>query len=539
MDLPSREIAESEVEDLPLADEIVEGAEALLERGHFVEAVKIIEIDSIRFKAPEARFHGVSKVIPRAPSFVRPFACGEIPLGRKEDFITFVPNELAEDLFGGSLRVDIGRIKMKDPGFASATIERRRGLAIGFTAEAHRPKRESRTSYARLAYEFCLHDAIMRSLGKRRISPQAGSILGISAGMIPLIHPLISEEAIARVGEILRSGMLVQGEEVRAFEESLAQFVGRKHAIAVSSGTAALELALRAAELPPSSEVLIPGLSWPSPANITLALGLKPRFVDVDPAEWNARSAAFKDARSDRTSAAIVIDQFGSPVRQRELRETLDGLFIIEDAACAIGSRGDEAMAGGFGRISCLSFHPRKILTTGEGGACLTDDDALAERLRALRNHGQREPGEFILASGNYRLTEFAAVLGRAQLPRLSEEIEARRAIHERYQRALAGAFAFQRPPPESACNHQTLGLLLPEGCARERVLNELRESGIMCTRLSYALHRIPTLGKHPRLPNAEEIEARGIAIPCHGGLSARDVEFIVERLLRAASATS
>lgn len=352
--------------------------------------------------------------------------------------------------------------------------------------------------------------------------------------MIPLIHPLISEEAIARTGEILRSGQLVQGEEVRAFEESLASFVGRKHAIAVSSGTAALELALRAAALPRGAEVLIPGLSWPSPANIAIAHGMEPRFVDVDPKEWNARGKGFAALRGEKTQAAIVIDQFGSPIRQRELRGALEGLFIIEDAACAIGARGDEGMAGSFGHISCLSFHPRKILTTGEGGACLTNDDELAERLRALRNHGQRGPGEFILASGNYRLTEFGAALGHAQIPALKGEIEARRRIRRRFVEALGDRVEFQEIAPGSETNVQTLGLLLPPHQERDTFLEALRGAGVMCTRLSYALSRIPTLGAHPPLPIAESIEEHGIAIPCHGGLGERDIDFIIERLSEA-----
>ena len=358
--------------------------------------------------------------------------------------------------------------------------------------------------------------------------------------MIPLIHPLITEEAIARVGAILRSGMLVQGDEVRAFEEALAARVGRKHAIAVSSGTAAIELALRAAELPAGAEILIPGLSWPSPANIAMAHGYRPRLVDVDLDEWNARGEAYAAARNERTAAAIIIDQFGSPVRQRELREALDGLVVIEDAACALGSSGEERMAGAFGLISCFSFHPRKILTTGEGGACLTDDDAIAERLRALRNHGQRAPGEFIVASGNYRLTEFAAALGSAQLPRLEDEIAARRRVSDRFRSALSEIFTPQRIAGGAQSNMQTFGLLLPAEIAksereRDEFLAALRESGVMATRLSYALHRIETLGRHPRLINAEAIETRGVAIPCHGGLSEQDVEFIIERLLGAA----
>lgn len=338
---------------------------------------------------------------------------------------------------------------------------------------------------------------------------------------------MIDEATIERATSVLRSGRLVQGPEVEAFERALAERTGRRHAICVSNGTSALELAFRALGLEPGSEILVPSLTWPSPAHAARALGLEVRLVDVDAEEWNARASHFREKRTPRTKAAVVIDQFGFPVRQAELREALDGLVVIEDAACALGSRGELVPGGGFGHVSCLSFHPRKIVTTGEGGACLTDDDALAAELRALRNHGQAAPGVFTVAAGNHRLTDFAAAMGRAQLDRLDEEIERRRAIADALRRALP-SLAFQREAPGTAANVQTLGALLPAGLGRDEAIAALRARGVEAGRLSYALSRLPTVAVDQPAPNAEAIEDRGVALPMFGALTDHEVERIV-----------
>ncbi|HEX5659048.1 MAG TPA: aminotransferase class I/II-fold pyridoxal phosphate-dependent enzyme, partial [Polyangiales bacterium] len=200
--------------------------------------------------------------------------------------------------------------------------------------------------------------------------------------MIPLTVPALGSEEIAAAERVLRSGMLVQGREVQQFESELAQRTQRRHAIAVSSGTAALELALRALGVGPGDEVLVPALTWPSPGHAVLAVGASVGLVDVDPEEWNAHAFEL----GPRTRAVIAIDQFGNPARQRELASL--AVPLIVDAACSLGSSYEGRPCGSFGAIATMSFHPRKVLTTGEGGACLTDDDALAERISVLANYG-------------------------------------------------------------------------------------------------------------------------------------------------------
>lgn len=349
--------------------------------------------------------------------------------------------------------------------------------------------------------------------------------------MIRLSRPWTGEEESAAVLAVLESGMLVQGAQVARFEALLAARSGRGEAIATSSGTAALELALRAIDVGPGDDVLCPALTWPSPAHAIRLVGARPVLVDVDPAEWNSTGAALAAARTAATRAAIVIDQFGCPVRAREILDALPDLPIVEDAACALGSRTDLGPCGSVGVVSCMSFHPRKVITTGEGGVCLTDDGAIAERIRALRNHGQTAPGVFVEPAANLRLTELAAAIGVAQMSRLDAIVASRRALHARYREALP-KLVFQACPKGGRDNAQTAGALLPEGATeldRDRFVAALRDEGVEAGRLSYALGRLPSVGwDGPALPISESIVARGVALPLHPALTQEEIARVI-----------
>jgi perosamine synthetase len=361
--------------------------------------------------------------------------------------------------------------------------------------------------------------------------------------MIPLARPLLGAEELAEIAAVLRSGMLVQGARVAAFEVAVAAYTGRRHAIAVSNGTTALELALRAVEVGRGDCVLCPDLTWPSPAHAILACDAEPVLVDVDLAEWNAGPAQLLQARAQQPRAAIVIDQFGNPARVPEIAAALPGVPLIVDAACSLGSRLGDVPCGGLGVIACTSFHPRKVITTGEGGMCLTDDDALAERLRELRNHGQSGPGRFSRASGNARLTEVAAAMGSVQMQRLAGIVSERRALAVRYAQALAALpVGLQRSAPGALPNHQTFGLLLgPDKTSadRDRVVEALIARGIQAGALSYALHRLPQLAASARaaagqarsLEASASIATRGFAIPLFPGLDEPDQDKVIAAL--------
>lgn len=365
--------------------------------------------------------------------------------------------------------------------------------------------------------------------------------------MIPLTVPALGDEEVAASARVLRSGMLVQGREVQAFESALALSAHRRHAIAVGSGTAALELALRALEVRAGDEVLCPALTWPSPAHAVLGSGAELGLVEVDRDEWNATEQGFAAARTARTRAAIVIEQFGYPARHAAIEAALPGVALIVDAACSLGASYAGAPCGSHGIIACTSFHPRKVLTTGEGGACLTDDDLLAERLRALRNHGQTLPGVFVCAAGNQRMTELAGAIGSVQMHKLPHLVAARRRLAEQIRSAFPGR-SWQRAASHAEPNQQTLGLLvgpLGQGSGeRDRVLNALREAGVQSGALSYALHRLPQFERAARaaesagrsLEVARDIAERGLALPLFPSMTEGQVERVIEGLRKALS---
>lgn len=341
--------------------------------------------------------------------------------------------------------------------------------------------------------------------------------------MIRLAVPGLGDAEVEAAARVLRSGMLVQGAEVAAFEAAVAARTGRTHAIAVANGTTALELALAVLGVGPGDEVLVPDLTWPSPAHAVVRAGATPILVDVDAAEWNTSPAAFAAARTPRTKVAVAIDQFGAPARIAEIAAALPGVTILEDAACAIGAfRGDGTPCGAApSAVATLSFHPRKVVTTGEGGMIVTDDDALADALRILRNHGQRTPGEFAAAGPNARLSEVAAAVGRVQVARLDAMLDARRRIAAQLRAALP-RLTFQAWPEGARGNEQTLGALLPAGTSpaqRDALVAACRAHDIEIGRLSYALHRLPPLARFAPegdagCPVASTIVDRGVALP-------------------------
>ena len=367
--------------------------------------------------------------------------------------------------------------------------------------------------------------------------------------MIPMTRPLLDDAECDAVLRVLRSGMLVQGAAVERFEQLVAAQCQRAQGVAVSNGTAALVLALQALGIGAGDEVLVPALTWPSPAHAVRAVGAHVTLVDVDPHEWNATPEAFAAARTPRTRAAIVIDQFGNPARGPALRAALDGLVVIEDAACALGSVfADGAPCGSLGDVSCFSFHPRKVITTGEGGMCVTDDVELARRLRVLRNHGQAAPGVFERHAGNHRLTEMGGALGIAQMPRLAD-INAGRRAHAAHMRTElsehAPGLTFQASPPGALPNQQTFGALLPPGtseAARDGFIEACRRHGAQAGPLSYALSQVPSVTPDPTVTRpdgqpwvAVDIVRRGVSLPLFPTMSAAEREQVVEAVTRAA----
>jgi len=362
--------------------------------------------------------------------------------------------------------------------------------------------------------------------------------------MIRLAIPEIGETEVDAVAGVLRTGFLVQGEHVRIFEERMADFVGARHAVAVSSGTAALHLALLALGVGPGDEVVVPGFTHPATANVVELVGARAILVDVDLRTFNIDPAAVVEAIGPRTKAIVPVHLFGQPAEMGSLlRLAADhGLSVIEDAACALGSAYRGQRCGTFGTVAAFSFHPRKVITTGEGGILTTNDDGMAAHLRRLRNHGQeidRGRGRFLEAGLNYRLTDFQAALGTAQMARLPQILAVRAGLAEAYARALASIPGVTLPTvlEEGVHSWQSYVVLIGPPADRNDTQRRLGQEGIETTLGTYALAAQPHWSGHPDLPMSRVAQERSLALPLHSRMSTADVS-AVARALREAVAT-
>ena len=360
--------------------------------------------------------------------------------------------------------------------------------------------------------------------------------------MIRLTIPEIGEEEVQAVAKVLHSGYLVQGEHVHEFERLVAEYVGVRHAVAVSSGTAALHLALLALDIGPADEVIVPDFTFPATANVVELARAKPVLVDIDLATYNVDVRQIRSAITKRTKAIMPVHLFGQPADMEPILQIAQeyGLFAIEDAACALGAEYHGRKCGAMGHIGCFSFHPRKAITTGEGGMLVTDDDAAAERVRRLRNHGVvTVDGHncFELAGFNYRMTDFQGALGAVQMRRLEGIIARRIELAGLYDQALARMPSIVRPVKMDGVRHiwQSYVILVNEGVRRDGVLKNLREQGIEATIGTYALSVQPHYaGMGGVLPNSHRAYAQSLCLPLHTRMSAADVEEIGECLERA-----
>lgn len=362
---------------------------------------------------------------------------------------------------------------------------------------------------------------------------------------ISLSRPSITDDEVAAAESTLRSRWLVYGPQNRAFEEELAAACGRRHAIAVSSGTAALHLMLLAVYGPagpaPGTRLLAPAFTFPASVNVARFLPGPPLTVhlaDVDPQTFCLPAATLQAWQAGEPALTMVVHQFGYPSPLPPLSAAAERL-LISDAACAIG-----APAALRGRAACLSFHPRKLLTTGEGGAILTDDDALAAELRQLRAHGlvpvSGEEVQALPEPGlNYRLPEMGAAIGRVQLRRLPTLLALHRERAERY-RARLGAAGLQLQADTPGRVWQTLAVVLPDEVNRPQLRAGLLAAGIETQIASYGLHRLAAYKDAPvfspdgtgTLAVTERLHHQGLALPLHGEMSLADVDRVCEALL-------
>jgi dTDP-4-amino-4,6-dideoxygalactose transaminase len=332
------------------------------------------------------------------------------------------------------------------------------------------------------------------------------------------------------VAEVLESGRLTMGPKVDEFEQLLARAVGTEHAAAVSSGTAALHLALLALGIGPGDEVLVPAYTFPATANVVALAGAKPVLVDVDPRTMNLDPERVEVG--PRTRAIIAVDLFGRPAPVEQLP---DAVPVLEDAAGALGARRQGRPCGSLGVLGCLSFHPRKIVTTGEGGAVVTDDPELADEIRRLRHHGIEPRGEFEIARPglNYRLSDILCAVGLSQLARLDELLEARTRVAAAYTERLHGLV--ETPAADDGDIHGWQAYVIQVDAAAETIA-ALRARGIEAQVGTYALHRLGAYRDQGAFPGASRVFDRAVALPFHTRLTEADLDRVAEALTELVS---
>mgnify|MGYP000103159937 CR=1 FL=1 len=376
--------------------------------------------------------------------------------------------------------------------------------------------------------------------------------------MIPITKPWLGDEEAQAVLRPLRSGWVTQGPEVAAFEAEFATAVGAPHACAVSSCTAALHLALLAIGVGPGDEVITVSHSFIATANAVRYCGATPVFVDIQPATFNIEPALVEAAISERTRCILCVHQMGMPC---DLRALLDiarrrSLPIVEDAACAVGSEilwsgRWERLGKPHGDIACFSFHPRKLITTGDGGMLTTANADWDRKFRLLRQHGMSVPDtvrhearkvtveSYVVLGYNYRMTDIQAAVGREQLRRLPAIVSRRRDLAARYRELLAAVPGLGLPeePSWARSNWQSYCVRLPDGCDQGRVMQFLLDRGvasrrgIMCAHREgpyrHAAHRFP-------LPESERAQDRCILLPLYHQMTDEEQARVADTLREA-----
>jgi perosamine synthetase len=342
---------------------------------------------------------------------------------------------------------------------------------------------------------------------------------------IRLGRPDVGEAELAEVAEVLESGMLTMGAKVEEFEAEIARACEVTHALAVSSGTAALHLAVLAFGLEPGDEVLVPAYTFPATANVVALAGLRPVLVDVDPVTMNLDPARIEVG--PRTRLVLGVHLFGRPLPLHELPD----LPLLEDAAGALGARYRGRACGGLGVAGCLSFHPRKIVTTGEGGAVTTSDDAFADAVRQLRNHGWRSlvPPDLPEPGLNYRLSDILCAVGIPQARRLAALHADRARIAAGYTERLAHLpVLLPRAGDGDVHGWQAYVIQVDD---RDRVLAGLRAQGIEAQIGTYSLPLLGAYREQGEFPGARRVFERALALPFHTRLEERELDRVAEAL--------
>jgi dTDP-4-amino-4,6-dideoxygalactose transaminase len=329
---------------------------------------------------------------------------------------------------------------------------------------------------------------------------------------IRLARPDVGEAELAALAEVVDTGQLTMGPKVAEFEAAIADAVGVAHAAVVSSGTAALHLALLALELGPGDEVIVPAYTFPATANVVELCGATTVLVDVDPDTFNVDVAAVAAAVTERTRAVMAVHLFGRPVEWEALQTAVpQEVALVEDAAGALGARYRGTPCGALGVAACLSFHPRKIVTTGEGGAVATDEAGLDAAVRRFRHHGWARLGDMPAPGFNYRLPDLLCAIGVPQIARLDELLAARERVAGWYTERLEHHVL---TPSASEGDRHGWQAYVVQLERRDEALTALRDAGIEAQIGTWALHRLEPYRAQGGFPGADRAFERALALP-------------------------
>ncbi|MBE7480978.1 MAG: DegT/DnrJ/EryC1/StrS family aminotransferase [Polyangiaceae bacterium] len=379
-----------------------------------------------------------------------------------------------------------------------------------------------------------------------------GSAVLPPKSFIPVAAPVIGDLELKYVTDAVRSGWVSSiGPYLERFERGFAAFCGARHGIAVCNGTVAIHLALRALGVGPGDEVIVPNLTFAATAHAVLETGAEPVFVDASPESWCLDPVATARALSPKTRAIIPVHLYGHPADMTALAglATEHGLHLVEDAAEAHGARVGVSRVGALGTVGAFSFYGNKLMTTGEGGMLVTNDDALAERIRFLKDHGMSKERRYFHTelAFNYRMTNVQAALGVAQLEQVERFLEQKRRIIQWYRQRLSSRTDVQLNPSLDGYENAywmasvVLGAKVP--LARDAVASMLKAAGIDTRPFFVPMTELPHLSRYravgvegPGCPVAARLGSRGLNLPSGCSLSEADVDRVCEALVQALS---